>query len=729
MKTPGASAASSPSRDLLQSLETVGDGVLKWQAVSHISKRYPKVRGLLRLKQMYSDYVADRNYRAPYFGAKGERLLVRHGENERDVDEVAIEFADGVLRGGVRSDNRGKPVLIPTTPSPQCETFELLGGGTLADGVYRAHLKDPSNEQLQATIDQGLEGCVLLMYGTPLDVITEFIMIGNVDHAGTATTFTSGWRTAPKADRSWDAQKKTDGVTKRNCAKTGNETYAKKLHRHVLSEFEHIWQKPDHYDQCHESHSKLLELGIEDMVIPALGQCCIHNHKAMPDNSVLWAMANTLLGELDKHFSDLPKDTLAVLFFETFKLCCVTRDSVGQPCLPIITNTTHMKRLIKGFTCPMPLSAVYKKSPQCSNKPESNTTPKTDSHSPSRQLATVALRLGWQMAKRGPTSDGNPIQPKAARGRGSKTGKPLATGTSATDATHRATAPATDADATASTAATVGESVGDTTHAGAQSANPQPAAHTVTAAPERQRRQTGSAVTQTTEAHVGLPVVTPTGRSVGWPDDLAFAVQQVYKGFGANHRTWKDDTTHTFIGGSMRFFVTKLHHHHPDKRPLIKWSQVRPHIVSEGRKEVAKLIKESGDETLLSAGDDSADPVEVMSHFWIDEFTSHPSRVQTVLDFLDTNDASAPCQMWPTTMSVQSKLFASVKTFCVGQPQGPGMPAFLDMVASHLRREFPDAVTVSAINVHRIAAANGDGLPEAVCSPQHSAFSLQLSQI
>ena len=141
MKTPGASAASSPSRDLLQSLETVGDGVLKWQAVSHISKRYPKVRGLLRLKQMYSDYVADRNYRAPYFGAKGERLLVRHGENERDVDEVAIEFADGVLRGGVRSDNRGKPVLIPTTPSPQCETFELLGGGTLADGVYRAHLR------------------------------------------------------------------------------------------------------------------------------------------------------------------------------------------------------------------------------------------------------------------------------------------------------------------------------------------------------------------------------------------------------------------------------------------------------------------------------------------------------------------------------------------------------------------------------------------------------------
>lgn len=293
-----------PAPDLTdaQLKETVGpNNVLKYTPLTHISKRYPGLKGLLRLKAMYSDYVVDRNHTAMYFNDNHERLLTRHDDNDRDVMEVALEFAVGILHGGVRSDNRGKPIIIPVRASPDCEHFKLAGGGTVADGVYIAEAKEPENEQVIATIDQGCECCVKMVYGAPSDVVTEMIAMGNIDHRGTGITIAVGWRTVPKADRSWDAHAKANHITKRSCQSSGPKSYNKRRHQHILEEFEHIWTKGEHYDQCAESYSKLADLGIVDEACKVMGRDVVHNAKSQPDPHVIWAMANVVGLELKQH--------------------------------------------------------------------------------------------------------------------------------------------------------------------------------------------------------------------------------------------------------------------------------------------------------------------------------------------------------------------------------------------------------------------------------------------
>ena len=74
----------------------------------------------------------------------------------------------------------------------EVESFLVIGGGTMTDGVYIAANKAPLAPQVQATLEQGLEDCVIVHPCTPTDVITHIVDSHNSFHLGSPSTFLQG---------------------------------------------------------------------------------------------------------------------------------------------------------------------------------------------------------------------------------------------------------------------------------------------------------------------------------------------------------------------------------------------------------------------------------------------------------------------------------------------------------------------------------------------------------
>ena len=289
-------------------------GSYKYVPMRHIKHRYPGKTGLVRLKCIYADYVLDRNYTAAYFcPSTGARALDRHGQNQRGVSQVEEQFARDICTAGVRSDMRGKPIITPKTSEPECVFFRLVGAGTMAAAVYLAVSREPNNIQVKLTVEQGLENAILIIFACPEDVIQELMFVGNIDHNGTASTAVQGWEVVRPAEMSWNAFKNSEGISKRSCPQSGPLTFAKRQESHILEEYHHIFSSGDQFDNARESHNKLVDCNIYGIVIVDLGKTVIWNHKAMPDNSVIWLMANSLMSVISKNFKDLNESSLAML--------------------------------------------------------------------------------------------------------------------------------------------------------------------------------------------------------------------------------------------------------------------------------------------------------------------------------------------------------------------------------------------------------------------------------
>ena len=165
--------------------------------------RFVGKEGLLLNKHVWKIYVVDRSRTVRYFDDMSNRLLKRHPLNVRDVDGMAEEFGDLFIKAGVQADKRGRPILMPDRPEGsiepgaaftfrEVEYFLVIGGGTMTDGVYIAANKAPLAPQVQATLEQGLEDCVILHPCTPTDVITHIVDSHNSFHLGSPSTFLLG---------------------------------------------------------------------------------------------------------------------------------------------------------------------------------------------------------------------------------------------------------------------------------------------------------------------------------------------------------------------------------------------------------------------------------------------------------------------------------------------------------------------------------------------------------
>ena len=130
-----------------------------WDPCPRVGLRMPGKEGLVLNKQIWKIYVIDRNRTVRYFDDLSNRLLKRHPLNMRDVDGMAEEMADAILRVGVQSDKRGRPILMPCRDAGEIgfpgaaftfrpsEKFWVIGGGTMVDGVYIAAARGPQNNK------------------------------------------------------------------------------------------------------------------------------------------------------------------------------------------------------------------------------------------------------------------------------------------------------------------------------------------------------------------------------------------------------------------------------------------------------------------------------------------------------------------------------------------------------------------------------------------------------
>ena len=172
-----------------------------WDPCPRVGLRIPSKEGLVLNKHIWKIYVIDRHRTCRYFDDQANRLLKRHPLNMRDVDGMAEEFADLIIKAGVQADKRGRPVLMPDRPDVEpgaaftfreVEYFLLIGGGTMTDGVYLAASKAPLSPQVIATLEQGLEDCIILHPCTPTDIVTHIVASHNDFHLGSPSTFLQG---------------------------------------------------------------------------------------------------------------------------------------------------------------------------------------------------------------------------------------------------------------------------------------------------------------------------------------------------------------------------------------------------------------------------------------------------------------------------------------------------------------------------------------------------------
>ena len=187
--------------------------------------RWPDKQGVVLLKHIWSIYVIDRSRGVAYFDEQGTRLLTRHPLNTRDVDGMSEEMADLILKVGVQSDKRGKPILMPQRDEAgvpggaftfkEFEKCWVIGGGTMVDGVYIAAARDPSNPQILQTLSQGLEDAIVVHPSTPSDIVAYVTDEHNSFHLGSPSTFLQGLQKVAVIEAAWEDHKDKERFSSR----------------------------------------------------------------------------------------------------------------------------------------------------------------------------------------------------------------------------------------------------------------------------------------------------------------------------------------------------------------------------------------------------------------------------------------------------------------------------------------------------------------------------------
>ena len=100
----------------------------------------------------------------------GTRVAMRHRLNSRQQKAIARRYGRRVLKDGVNLLWRGSLIFVTSEKG-----FEMVGGGTLIDGIWFAYQTAPNNRRVQFVIQNGLDGCVELEKICP-DWLTQWLV-------------------------------------------------------------------------------------------------------------------------------------------------------------------------------------------------------------------------------------------------------------------------------------------------------------------------------------------------------------------------------------------------------------------------------------------------------------------------------------------------------------------------------------------------------------------------
>ena len=155
---------------------------------------------------------------------RSHRLLNRHKVNARKLEATVEQYKQGILEHGVIEEMRGTIVLVPAASGARDE-FDIIGGGTLIDAIYKAIAEHEDNPNCQDLLRNGLENNLILSSTCDEGVLTWVKNVHNRFHGGQDSTLAECYREVPNSQKAWAAHKIAEGITVSSCPKTGPFRY------------------------------------------------------------------------------------------------------------------------------------------------------------------------------------------------------------------------------------------------------------------------------------------------------------------------------------------------------------------------------------------------------------------------------------------------------------------------------------------------------------------------
>ena len=157
------------------------------------------------------------------------------------------------LKKGLMHRFRGKMLRIQSQDS--CDKDgnpddEMLGGATVIEGIVTAATLDPMNSHVLYVKKCGVPGTCELFPDSPVDVLVWIVRESNQFHKGSEMTFVEIYDQCETVQRSWEAHKMVEGISRRVCPSSGEFRYEKQYEKYVFANFAEFfpdckWQRFD----------------------------------------------------------------------------------------------------------------------------------------------------------------------------------------------------------------------------------------------------------------------------------------------------------------------------------------------------------------------------------------------------------------------------------------------------------------------------------------------------
>lgn len=116
--------------------------------------------------------------------------------------------------------------------------LDMLGGGTLVDGIYWAADSEKLNKHIKMIEETGLPGCVQLCDDTPDWVINFLVREANSWHEGSAWTLVEAYDDCIKGEAAFKAFAKKSGITTDSCPRSGPFRYEKRYEEFIFKMYD-----------------------------------------------------------------------------------------------------------------------------------------------------------------------------------------------------------------------------------------------------------------------------------------------------------------------------------------------------------------------------------------------------------------------------------------------------------------------------------------------------------
>lgn len=235
-----------------------------------IQGRFPDLDGSLLQACVMDNYVVKTNVTLPLY-KNGVKMLSRHPLNQRAHDVVKETYVASILAKGNVVGVRGAPWALP---GPTEGEHLLLSYGTLAEAVYEAHAREPTNPFVLHALKLGLPGATVFHPRTPPDVLSYMKSLHNEFHAGARTSFAELYNAVDEVEAAWSASKLEKGITARACPSSGEQTYEKQYWRFVSATFPKQFKNWHQWDNAKSFKRSMVKAELFDEYKRIVGSRC-----------------------------------------------------------------------------------------------------------------------------------------------------------------------------------------------------------------------------------------------------------------------------------------------------------------------------------------------------------------------------------------------------------------------------------------------------------------------